>query len=235
MSRPMPVDLPPGVEAEHNGRREASASHADASSSSSLSSRPGAATLSTRQSDLPAPDKEQVQLQSAGTIQHHVITAPIIEGEASNRLDIVVTADENNGVRETTASPQPMPASPGIQCEEGKGELLVEKERFPMGSCETTLYESGWLDIACGPCITIDVDYTSHNHQPGPGEHTPLLPNVLCVDIDAPVVLVRVFGCLARDLLGLKVRHSWFYKNLTYVSCVITFFCRRTIQVNISR
>ena len=69
------------------------------------------------------------------------------------------------------------------------------------------MYDKGWLDLACGPTITIDIDYTSHNHDPTAGQHTPLLPNLLHVDIDAPTVLLRVFGCLARDLLGLKVRH----------------------------
>ena len=85
---------------------------------------------------------------------------------------------------------------------------LVDKECFPMGSCDSTLYERGWLNIACGPSITIEIDYNGHHHHPSAGQHTPLLPNQLQVEIEAPVVLLRVFGCLARDLLGLKVRNS---------------------------
>ena len=77
-----------------------------------------------------------------------------------------------------------------------------------MGSCDSTLYERGWLDIACGPSISIDVSYCGHHHHPGKGEHTPLLPNQLHVEIVAPVVLLRVFGCLARDLLALKVTNQ---------------------------
>ena len=82
---------------------------------------------------------------------------------------------------------------------------MVDRECFPMGYRGTTLYERGWLDIACGPSITIDIQYSGHHHHPSCGDHTPLLPNTLHVDVDAPVALIRVFGCLARDLLGLKV------------------------------
>lgn len=121
----------------------------------------------------------------------HIITAPII-GSAD-------TFPEGPG------PPPPPPVSASPVADEGE---MVDKECFPMGSCETTLYERGWLDIGCGPDIAITVEYSSHQHDPSSGDHTPLLPNVLRVDIDAPVVLIRVFGCLARDLLGLKVSIS---------------------------
>lgn len=98
------------------------------------------------------------------------------------------------------------PMAPGDGREGLKqGARLVDKECFPMGSRESTLYERGWLDLACGPSISIEIDYCGHGHNPSAGPHTPLLPSQLHVDIEAPVVLLRVFGCLARDLLALKV------------------------------
>ena len=75
-----------------------------------------------------------------------------------------------------------------------------------MGYRDVTLYENGWLDLACGPEVSIEIEYCSSHHDPQTGKGTPLLANTLSVDIDVPVVLLRVFGCLARDLLGLKVR-----------------------------
>ena len=89
--------------------------------------------------------------------------------------------------------------------EEDEEGCLVDKECFPMGCRNITLYEKGWIDIACGPSITIDIKYSGHHHNPQAGNHTPLLPSELHVDIDVPEALIRVFGCLARDLLGLKV------------------------------
>ena len=124
----------------------------------------------------------------------HVITAPII-GSADNFPGLSPSPPP---------APSPVPANPVANERE-----MVDKECFPMGSCETTLYERGWLDIGCGPDISITVEYSSHQHNPSCGDHTPLLPNVLRVDIDAPIVLIRVFGSLARDLLGLKVSVSW--------------------------
>ena len=73
-----------------------------------------------------------------------------------------------------------------------------------MGYRGVTKYKDGWLDFASGPSISIAIDYTSHAHNTEPGECTKLHPNVLNIDVDAPVVLFRVFGCLARDLLALK-------------------------------
>ena len=84
-------------------------------------------------------------------------------------------------------------------------EELADHEFFPMGYRGETKYESGWLDIACGSSISISINYHSHNHDPRTGKDMRQVPNVLNVDIDAPTVVLRVFGCLARDLLALKV------------------------------
>ena len=83
---------------------------------------------------------------------------------------------------------------------------LQDNELFPMGYCSVTRRDIGWVDLACGPSISISINYSSHNHDVGRGDSTPLKPNLLNIDIDAPIVLLRVFGCLGRDLLGLKVR-----------------------------
>ena len=146
---------------------------------------------STHQSDS---EEEQVHLIT----EQHVISAPIIEGASP----VLPEATLSVGEKGPTVTPQPKSASPEALNMEG---MLEDKECFPMGSRDGTVYENGWLDIACGPSITIDIKYSGHHHDPQCGEHTPLLPSVLSVGIDAPVVLIRVFGCLVRDLLALKV------------------------------
>ena len=192
-------------------RKEAKDVSTSGSLGSSLPSRPPV-SLTSSQSEPVTDDKEQTRLLSTSTTQEHVITAPIIEGIAPDRLGFTIIAQNNErpasrGPLSSTSTLDPAPEKE----KEGKtveGRNMVDKECFPMGCRHTTLYESGWLDLVCGPSISIDINYTSHNHDPSPGEHTPLLPNVMRVDIDAPMVLIRVFGCLARDLLGLKVRTS---------------------------
>jgi hypothetical protein len=99
--------------------------------------------------------------------------------------------------------------------EEEEEEGLVDKECFPMGCRNTTLYEKGWIDLACGPSIIIDIKYSGHHHNPQAGDHAPLLPSELHVDIDVPEALIRVFGCLARDLLGLKENYPGEYIKMT--------------------
>lgn len=84
-------------------------------------------------------------------------------------------------------------------------EKPMDHELFPMGYRGETKYESGWLDIACGPSISISITYYSHHHDDRPGKHVRQMPNVLNIDVDVPTVLLRVLGCLARDLLALKV------------------------------
>ena len=93
-----------------------------------------------------------------------------------------------------------------------------DKELFPMGYCGVTRLEDGWIDLACGPSISIAINYQSHNHDVHPGHSTPLSPNVLNIDIDAPIVLLRVFGCLGRDLLALKVKKVLFSPTFCYCS-----------------
>ena len=90
---------------------------------------------------------------------------------------------------------------------------LQDNELFPMGYRGVTRRDSGWVDLACGPSISISIDYSSHNHDVGRGHSTPLKPNLLNIDVDAPVVLLRVFGCLGRDLLALKVRNCFFFMS----------------------
>ena len=81
------------------------------------------------------------------------------------------------------------------------------KETFPMGYRGHTLLEDGWVDLACGPSISLTIDYVGHTH------HANLfLPNSMHIDISAPSVLLRVFGFLTTDLLALKV---------SSVSCVV--------------
>ena len=89
-----------------------------------------------------------------------------------------------------------------------------DKELFPMGYCGVTRLDDGWIDLACGPSISIVINYNSHNHDVKAGPATPLAPNVLNIDIEAPIVLLRVFGCLGRDLLALKVREREIYCTL---------------------
>ena len=60
--------------------------------------------------------------------------------------------------------------------------------------------EDGWVDLACGPVISLVIQYTSRNHHPDSE-----VPHTLHVNLSAPCVLLRVFGFLATDLLGLKV------------------------------
>lgn len=77
---------------------------------------------------------------------------------------------------------------------------LEDTQHFPMGYRRHTRSEDGWVDLACGPSISISILYLSRAHHPND-----TLPNSLRVDVDSPKVLLRVFGFLARDLLALKV------------------------------
>lgn len=195
MERPSPMTPPPIVKA----KPEASFSNTD-SYNLSLASQPMMTSQASTQPSIRSDPLDTVPLTATSVSEEHIITAPIIEG--------MVPPDRSTPpVQHTPASPA---ASGGTvrgeeKEEEEEEEELLDKECFPMGSRDSTQYDKGWLDIACGPTITIDIDYTSHHHDPNAGDHTPLLPNVLCVNVDAPVALIRVFGTLARDLLGLKV------------------------------
>ena len=89
-------------------------------------------------------------------------------------------------------------------------------EFFPMGYRSETQYEEGWLDIGCGPDLTIKISYHGHNYDPaylpdhahspeGSEEEKRLVPNEVSVEVEASSVLLRVFGSLAKDLVALKV------------------------------
>lgn len=154
-------------------------------------------------------ERDQAQLLNRHSDQH-VITAPII----GDMIPLELFSREA-----TTPSPDlqvpvtPIPHSdtPVETNEEG----FDVREFFPMGCRAETLYERGWLDIACGPSISIDIEYCGHQHHSSPGPHTTLLPNCVKVDIDAPQVLLRAFGCLARDLLCLKENYPGEYIKMS--------------------
>lgn len=84
---------------------------------------------------------------------------------------------------------------------------LLGNECFPMGYCWETQYEAGWLDLGCGPMLTIDINYYGHNSDPCLDTSGRLMPSLVTVAVDAPTVYIRVFGFLARDLLCLKVNY----------------------------
>ena len=116
-------------------------------------------------------------------------------------------------------------SSPGTQSREATLESLVEplepeladNEHFPGGYRGETRHESGWLDYACGPSISINITYHSHLHDVKPDPRGRPHPNALVVDVDAPTVLFRVFGSFGRDLLALKV-------CLVGGSCILVYF-----------
>lgn len=81
-------------------------------------------------------------------------------------------------------------------------------ECFPIGYCWETEYESGWLDLGCGPTLTIDINYYGRNSDPTRNEQGVLVPSLVTVEVEAPVTYIRVFGLLAKDLLALKVSNA---------------------------
>ena len=178
----------------------------------------------------------------------HVITAPVVPSsleptpklgtKSSPRHQIVsgITVETSLGsgsIVSQEVEGQREDQEDGGERMSGKDE---DTELFPMGYCGVTKRDNGWIDLACGPSISIVINYKSHNHDVKPGVSTPLTPNLLNIDIDAPVVLLRVFGCLGRDLLALKVN-----SNPAVFSCptfdLILYFVlsvRRTTQESTS-
>lgn len=77
---------------------------------------------------------------------------------------------------------------------------LEDRDEFPMGYRGQTKSEDGWLDLACGPRISLNISYISRNHHP-----IAMVPHTLTIDVSAPQVLLRTYGFLLQDLLGLKV------------------------------
>ena len=105
-----------------------------------------------------------------------------------------------------------------FDCEKQNTELQNGNESYPMGCCSTTFYKDGWLDICCGPEITINITYNGHNSDMSHvGSSDDMVPSQVLIDINAPQVLLRVFGTLARDLLSLKV-YTYLFFNI--VKCI---------------
>ena len=130
----------------------------------------------------------------------------LLEGQGATEVEIGGGEDEETSGNELLGG-----AAPGG---------LQDNELFPMGYRGITKREGGWIDLACGPSISIAIDYHSHNHDVGRGHSTPLHPNLLNIDIDTPIVLLRVFGCLGRDLLALKVKQI-----LSIKFCLHRIYC----------
>lgn len=129
----------------------------------------------------------------------HVITAPIIRDKATPNSPHLFPR-----LTPTKAPKGPMPDHFVPHLNSHPEPCLPDREEIPMGYRGVTKYKDGWLDFASGPSISIVIDYSSHTHFIEPGECTKLHPNILNIDIDAPIVSFRVFGFLARDLLALK-------------------------------
>lgn len=107
--------------------------------------------------------------------------------------------EEETEITEKLVKP-PMPQPP----------LEPSNEFFPMGYRMETQYEDGWLDIACGPELLIEINYKGHSYDPTvytdavDGEQR-MVPNEVHINVEAPTVLLRVFGSLASDILALRV------------------------------
>lgn len=84
----------------------------------------------------------------------------------------------------------------------------ANRDLFPMGVCCSTRSEDGWIDLAAGPEIAIDVSYISRRND---GLDSKIkqgvipAPNTVDVQVKVPDAVVRLFGFLARDLLAVKV------------------------------
>ena len=187
-----------------------------AKSSTSSPSQRSKHTVS-KASSLAGSDRTLNKDKDMSQSSEHVITAPVASppheltpklGKQSPRHQVVsgITLETSLGSGSLLGSQDTEAKREEPETSTSKeGDAMLTKELFPMGYCGVTKLESGWIDIACGPSISILIDYCSHNHDVKPGTSTPLTPNVLHIDVDAPVVLLRVFGCLGRDLLALKV------------------------------
>ena len=88
----------------------------------------------------------------------------------------------------------------------------TSREFFPMGYRSETLYEAGWLDVVCGPSLSFEINYKSHNSdvshlQNDTGEEVHMIPNEVQVVVDIPFALLRIFGMYVTELLNLWVRY----------------------------
>lgn len=89
------------------------------------------------------------------------------------------------------------------------------REQFPLGWVQNTTYQDGWVDLASSHAISLHVRYSSFAYC-AERQNTPQ-PNVLKVDVEVPDIVLRIFGVLARDLLGLKVSYSIIF---SYCYCI---------------
>lgn len=103
----------------------------------------------------------------------------------------------------------------GIDSNQIHGREMENREAFPIGYRGHTHLEDGWVDLASGPSLSLAIGYMGRAHHPNPA-----LPNSLQVDIDAPTVLLRVFGFLVTDLLALKVSSTL----LVPCTCVLNYY-----------
>lgn len=84
----------------------------------------------------------------------------------------------------------------------------ANRDLFPMGVCNSTHSEDGWIDLAAGPEITITVNYISRRNDGLDSKiKQGIIPpaNTVDVQVKIPDAVVRLFGFLARDLLAVKV------------------------------
>ena len=91
-----------------------------------------------------------------------------------------------------------------------------DKGRFPCGTCLKTAYTDGWIDIAAGPFITVRVIYCNKRND---GLDRKIIlgikppPNVLEVEVKCDKPMLRAFGCLAKDILAIKVSSMFLCLN----------------------
>ena len=193
-----------------------------ATKSKSSTSSPSQRSKLTTSKGSSLAGSERTLDKEANQSDEHVITAPAVSSslEPTPKLGIKSSPRHQivSGITvETSLGSESIPSQEVEGHCEGEDEVgerthandgdeeLRETELFPMGYCGVTKLENGWVDLACGPSISIAIDYSSHRHDVRPGTSTPLTPNVLHIDVEVPVVLLRVFGSLGRDLLALKV------------------------------
>ena len=152
------------------------------------------------------PSPVAVEVTSPG---HHVISAPVI-GDLPSPTKLASFRPPSSLGRATPIKAHHISLT---DLGEPFSNELPSYESIPMGYRGVTQYRDGWVDLASGPSITIAIDYTSHAHDTTPGQYTRLHPNIMHIDIEAPVVLIRVFGFLGRDLLALNENYPGEYIN----------------------
>ncbi len=168
--------------------------------------RPGVTEVTHSQ---PAPSNPSPVTVEVTTPGHHIISAPVI-GALPSPTKLASFRPPSSLGRTT-----PVKAHHTSLTDLGEpyANELPDYEFIPMGYRGVTQYRDGWVDLASGPSITIAIDYISHAHDTTPGQYTRLHPNIMNVDIEASVVLIRVFGFLGRDLVALNENYPGEYIN----------------------